>query len=247
MNSIGHTQFILTPISNILRDTTLSCASLRDGIESQPLASYIMQTVFLRMTGASEQKLKCICWEIASFDYEFRYELLKSPLGECSSYKDKKDIFNNICKCLKRYDVSVELENTEKDVIIEQATVELAKKLEKSFFSSWFEKDLLEYKILIKTACIKRSHFCVPGSKSGITLLENILSAYYTDNVYRQRNRYAHNLTSYQTNIPTFTQLLKSETSKNNHFRMFSLLILLDGIFMKYFEKFLNLQKDHSY
>lgn len=247
MNTIGHSQFILSPISNIIRDTANACVSLGDGIESQPLASYIMQTTFLRMTGASEQKLKCICWEIASFDYEFRYELLKSPLGECSSYDDKKKIFSNICKCLRRYETSIELEDIEKDSIIGQATVELERNLDNSDFSNWFERDVLEYKAIRTAEVIKRNHFCVPGSNDSFTFLEKILHEYYTDYVYRQRNRYAHNLTSYQLNIPTFTQFQKFDTSKNNHFRMFSLLILLDEIFMKYYGKFLSIRNEHSY
>lgn len=247
MNSTGHTQFILTPISNIIRDTAIACASLGSGIESQPLASYIMQTTFLRMTGASEQKLKCICWEIASFDYEFRYELLKDPLGECSSYEDKKAIFGNIRKFLRRKDTSEELEDADKDAIINEATIDLQKILENSNFSHLFERDLLEFKSILKTQGIGRNHFCIKGAKGGMTMLENVLQDYYKDYVYRQRNRYAHNLTSYQLNAPTFTQLQKFDTAKCNHFRMISLLILFDGIFMKYFEKVLEIRREHSY
>ncbi len=238
MNTTGHTQFIMTPISNIIRDTTLACASLGNGIESQPLASYIMQTTFLRLTGASEQKMKCIGWEIASFDYDFRYEMFRKPLGECSSYDDKKDLFRDIYNFLQKYNETVELTDTEKDGIIKMATIELDKILTNSNFSNWFEKELVEYNDIRKNTSIEQKHFCVKGSKGGMTLLENILMDYYKNYVYRQRNRYAHNLTSYQLNIPTFSQLLKSDATQNNHFRMFSLLILLDGIFMKYYEKF---------
>lgn len=88
MRSNQHQQFIQTPILDILRDTVTSCRAIGDGIEVHPLCEYIMQTTFLNMTGASEQKLKCICWEMATNDYEYRYELLRSPIGECSNYKD---------------------------------------------------------------------------------------------------------------------------------------------------------------
>ncbi len=246
MNTTGHTQFIMTPISNIIRDTTLACASLGNGIESQPLASYIMQTTFLRLTGASEQKLKCISWEIASFDYDFRYEMLKKPLGECSSYDDKKDLLRDICNFLQKYNEAVELTDAEKDSIIEMATIALDRILENSNFSNWFEKEIFEYHKIIKTLKYKREYFCIK-SKDNVKLFENILQDYYKNYIYRQRNRYAHNLTSYQLNIPTFSQLLKSDATQNNHFRMFSLLILLDGIFMKYYEKFLNVKCVHSY
>jgi len=146
---------------------------------------------------------------------------------------------------LQRYDEAIGLTDIEKDGIIEMATIGLDNILDNSNISNWFEKELFEYNLNKNTNGINRTSFC--NGTDSISLLENSHRDYYVNYVYRCRNRYAHNLTSYQLNIPTFSQLLKDELSLSNHFRMFSFLILLDGIFMKYFEKFLNIRYAHSY
>lgn len=242
----GHSHFITTPISAIISETGRACMSLGDGIEIFPLASYIMQTTFLRLTGASEQKIKCICWEVASFDYEFRYEMFRTPLGECSSHKDKNDIFKNICQSLKRHDKSVEFSDAEKDGIIKMATENLLLELKSSPLSAIYQREYLEFQKYIKTNPIKKTLFC-NDNKGKISFIESDLKDYYDEYVYRQRNRYAHNLTSYQMNLPTFSRLAKSERDSCNHFRMISTLILIDGIFMTLFEKFMAIKAYHSY
>lgn len=247
MKTTSHSQFILTPISAIIEDTNRACISLGNGIEIHPMASYIMQTTFLRMTGASEQKLKCICWEIATFDYEFRYEMFQTPLGECSNYKDKNSVFSHICKSLKRHDVSLLFDDAAKLSLIKDATKGLKKYLETSPLSIIFEKEFVEFKDYCSSNPIKKTFFCNINRDKNISFLESDLKDYYDDYVYRQRNRYAHNLTSYQMNVPSFSQLVKTESEKNNHFRMMSLLILIDGIFIKLFEKFQDMKSLHSY
>lgn len=249
MNSIGHSQFIMTPISTIIKETNVACRSLGSGIEIHPMGSYIMQTTFLRMTGASEQKLKCICWEIASFDYEFRYEMLRDQIGECSSYTDKKKIFKSICESLKRYGESPKFSDTDKDSIIRKSYSGLSSILGTSPQALIFEKEFMAFKDYSESIKLsdERKTFCNVDKKDNIQFLEEKLKVYYTDYVYRQRNRYAHNLTSYQINVPTLTQLRNNNSKENNHFRMFSLLIMMDEIFMKLFEKFEAMKSKHSY
>lgn len=50
-------KFILTPVLNILEETRTACCGIGNGIETQSLCEYVMQTTFLKMTGASEQNL----------------------------------------------------------------------------------------------------------------------------------------------------------------------------------------------
>ena len=61
MFSEVHTDFILTPLMEVLKDGVDACTSMPVGIENGALGEYFMQSLFLRMTGAQEQKLKCIC------------------------------------------------------------------------------------------------------------------------------------------------------------------------------------------
>lgn len=85
-----HTSFILEPLENILKKGITPGTAIDDGINAFPIGEYFMQSLFLRMTGAQEQKMKCICWELATNNYQYRYEFLKNKsYGECSSYKDK--------------------------------------------------------------------------------------------------------------------------------------------------------------
>lgn len=246
MNAVGHSKFIVTPISTIIGDTNRACSSLGTGIEIHPLASYIMQTTFLRMTGASEQKLKCICWEIASFDYEFRYEMLRSPLGECSSYEDKNKILGKICKSLERFDNPPEFSDAEKDAIINHASTNLLHILRSSSLSLIFDKEFKEFENYCSVFPITRTMF-FNRNRDAFSLLESSLKSFYSDFIYRQRNRYAHNLTSYQFNLPTFTQLLNTRSEDKNHFRMIAVLILIDHIFIGLFNKFLEVRNFHSY
>ena len=37
-----------------------------------------MQSIFMKMTGAQEQKMKCICWEIATIDFDLRRDIYLS-------------------------------------------------------------------------------------------------------------------------------------------------------------------------
>lgn len=106
MQSSIHSKFILTPIIDILQDAVNACAGIGNGVETQPLGEYVLQTTFLKMTGASEQKLKCICWEMATNDYDYRYRYLKKNYGECSSYGDKSSIYKDIIERIGKIDSS---------------------------------------------------------------------------------------------------------------------------------------------
>ena len=107
MFSDVHTEFILTPLMEILSDGVNACAPLPVGIENSALGEYFLQSLFLRMTGAQEQKMKCICWVLATNDYRYRYEFLNiKKYGECSAYSDKKDIYKDISSLIHGLDNS---------------------------------------------------------------------------------------------------------------------------------------------
>ena len=90
-----HKTFICDPIFRILQDCIFSTKTSGAGIQTYPLCDYVMQTTFLKMTGASEQKMKCILWELATYDFEFRYKYLgEKNYGEMSRLDDKKKYSN---------------------------------------------------------------------------------------------------------------------------------------------------------
>ena len=100
-------KFIETPVSSILREAVVAGRAIGDGIETYPVNDYLLHSVFLRMTGAQEQKLKCIVWELASNDYEYRYlRYGRKPYGECSCYDEKNGIYKDLKEQISRLDPS---------------------------------------------------------------------------------------------------------------------------------------------
>lgn len=125
-----HTDFILNPLMAVLADGVLACTSLPMGIGNSALGEYFMQSLFLRMTGAQEQKMKCICWVMATNDYRYRYDLLNSKqYGECSEYKHKKGIFEDLYNQIRGYNIFFSPSDILEDVFItKERTTEMRNK-----------------------------------------------------------------------------------------------------------------------
>lgn len=232
-----HSKFIETPIFNILQECVLACNGLDDGIETQPLHEYIMQSVFLKMTGASEQKLKCICWEMATEDYEYRRDYIKNNHGECSSYKDKNDIYNEIIKNIKKYEPSFNASGLidDKAKFLNDLKDKITNLIENSIISKWLEREFAFFKSKNGSGNVKDSQIC---NNNG--LFQSDLKTDFETYVYRHRNRCAHNLISYQENLPTLSTLAAENYKYQNYFYRFYILILLDKIFMKLYAKYLK-------
>ena len=266
-----HYNFITTPIFNILEESVIACRGIGDGIETQTISKYILQTTFLKMTGASEQKLKCICWELATNDYEYRYQYLNKNYGECSNYNDKNAIYNDLIKAIIKLDTSLIKKAGTKGKFI----LELINNLKADDFTGDICKDI---KNLVENSTFSLfdpkgfSYFCskytdfFKGKKFAILkkkkdddfdayLLtsnqgnneESKLKKYFESIVYRHRNRCAHNLTSYQENLPTLFTLSEKDYDYNNYFFRFSLLILIDEIFIKLYKKYIEALENNSY
>lgn len=291
-NSI-HSKFILTPIIGILKDTVNACAGIGNGIETQSLGEYVLQTTFLKMTGASEQKLKCICWEMATNDYDYRYKYLKKNYGECSSYADKCSIYKDIIVMIEKIDPVFRASRLFDDIDISSKVDELIgqkiqetrklqeKKEKKKLTESEFEKlsKGMKAHYAKKGLCEKEKiHFSrvalfesvldklsetigntlvVQWEQHGYNnylqnwktlsswifaegdnLMEKELQDFYNDVVYAHRNRCAHNLASFQTNLPTLKTLEDEKYVFNNYYFRFSVLILLDEIFVRLYKAY---------
>lgn len=291
-NSI-HSKFILTPIIGIINDTVNACAGIGNGIETQSLGEYVLQTAFLKMTGASEQKLKCICWEMATNDYEYRYRYLKKNYGECSSYADKCSIYKDIIDMIQKMDPGfsmsyllddIDISSKEEELIDQKILVtkksqerkknrELTEaefeKLSKGMKAHYSKKGLCEKEkmhfsrvvlfesILDKLSAIIDNTLVALWDQYGYNnyiqnwkalsswsfaegdnLMEKELQDFYTDVVYAHRNRCAHNLVSFQNNLPTLKTLEDARFIYHNYYFRFSILILLDEIFIRLFRTY---------
>lgn len=246
LNNI-HYNFIVTPISRILKDSVNACRGIGCGINTQPLCEYIMQTTFLKMTGASEQKLKCICWEMATYDYEYRYQKLSKPLGECSCYDEKKNIFNDILNIIgnidSNYDFDALFPNSWKKNILNEKKTLITQCVENSVWAIWESKSFQFFKS--NALKITESSFANRirdiNAKTPYALFEKNLKEYYENVVYRHRNRCAHNLRSYQDNLPTLRTLVNPDYEYANYFHMYFVLLLLDTLYITLYKEYVRL------
>jgi hypothetical protein len=236
----NHNEFILSPITDVLTDVVSASAGIGNGIETFPLCDYVMQSVFLKMTGFQEQKMKCVCWELASRDYEYRYEFTKSPLGECSSYSEKQGIYKGLVEQIKKLQSTFDVaKDIDRDDLLATTVSEVKNIFNNTNLSAWAQNNFTEYGKILNE--IEKKHFATDGNslftemKTGTSL-----KTIYKDHLYRHRNRVAHNTQSYQQNLPTLNTLVKEDYKYENYFVWFAVLILIDKLFIELYRKYLN-------
>lgn len=253
-----HADFILTPISSVLKDGVSACRGISGGIENIAVCDYVMQSLFLKMTGFQEQKLKCICWELATDDYEYRFKrFAQKPLGECSCYDEKNTVMNDLIDIIRKHVPDLDLESYIDKKLLKQ---EISSSIESIFcdsvLKSWAAHQYQDYETIyanIHAECFLKKgeksyslfakcENCSMMDKRTITRtcgnLQNL--SYVFDQVYKHRNRCAHNTSSYQQNLPTLKLLSTPEYVYENYFIRFSLLMLIDEIFVCLFRKYLK-------
>ena len=223
-----HDKFILAPMSKILREVVLASAGIGSGIETYPLCDYIMQSVFLKMTGYQEQKMKCIAWEIATNDFEYRRRLLndEDKLGEYSEYKAKNKIYKSLCKQVEGFSPNFKaLEIKER---VKQNSLDLVIDVfGGTNLAVWKNEMFNEFS---RSKVIRDNQYLMETE-----LLESILIEEYKT-LYNQRNRIAHNTVSYQQNLPDFSVLREEKDCSRNYFLWFSILLLIDNIFIEVYK-----------
>lgn len=258
----NHTKFILSPITKILEDVVSASAGIGSGIETFPLCDYIMQSVFIKMTGFQEQKMKCVCWELATNDYEYRYDFTKSPLGECSNYNDKQDIYKDLIEQIKKHSatsISIDIDKTD---LLKNSISDVKDIFYNTNLSIWIQNSFDEYDTIMngmkddcfsnKTSetneksmfincpnCSKYNQKTKPHKCSITSNIKNF-KGIYDDHLYRNRNRIAHNSQSYQQNLPTLKTLVNEDYKYENYFIYFTVLVLIDKIFIALYEKYLT-------
>ena len=172
-----HTSFILSSITDILNDTISASTGVGIGIEAFPLTEYVMQSTFLKMTGFHEQKMKCICWELATDDYEYRYEFTRKPMGEFSNYDDKKKVYQDLLIQIKKYGNYNVANDINRHNILTAARTEIESIFRGTALLSWTQESFVEYESLINV--YQANHFASDDN----TLLAE------TGNVYSLKKR----------------------------------------------------------
>lgn len=233
-----HTDFILSPITDILQEVAYANSGIGGGIETYPLSEYILQAVFLKMTGFQEQKMKCICWDIATNDYEYRYDrYTKKPIGECSSFDEKNSIFMDLLAQIKKCKPNFDLTTIDKSNI-RSATIEhITTVFSNSNLSAWDQRNLFEF--IKDKSILQDNQFLDPKA-----LLQTELQKKYKQ-LFTHRNRCAHNTLSYQENLPTLKTLFDVNYKYDNYFVRFAILILIDKIFINLYNVYLEVLEEN--
>jgi hypothetical protein len=228
-----HDDFILTPLSEIVNEAIISCSGL--GFSGIKLRDYVRHALLLRLTGALEQKCKCISWEIATYDFIYRYENFEknSQLGY-SGYQEKSKLAKYMFE--KIHDV-------EYSSIIQKCFCECKKYFDDSIFPSdfadWFGRDSKS----IADSVVELQKVLVVDTTSGKKMKKTLLrednnqNALY-EKIYRTRNSYAHNTKCYQAEKTSFADLSSLElTFSNNCLAWFFTLLYIDLVFIESYKK----------
>lgn len=224
-------KFVKTEIIEIFKESNnlvnISCT----GIESYPLQEYVLQSTFIKMTGYLEQKIKCICWDIASINYEFRYEILKkwNELGTFSAYEKIKEVYDYLMKLILSFDNSFVIDNS----ISLSAYLEIKQILKNSILNTFEERKYLKFKN--DKTFFENKEFCS-------------FADMYKEYLYRKRNSIAHNTKSYQENLPKLKTLREDENyERSSYYHFFTVLVIYDRIFVNIYEKCINELNENSW
>ncbi len=190
-----HDKFILMPMDTILKNAILATSGIGNGIETYPLCDYIIQSIFLKMTGYQEQKMKCIAWEIATNDFDYRRKLLNNEdkLGEYSTFEAKNKIYKTIYKQIESFDLNFKFKDNvfidDMKKRVKKNSFELVKEVfENTNLMVWNQNS---YSQFLKSKIIEEDQYL----KDGKNLMgEKIKNEY--EELYNQRNRIAHNTLS---------------------------------------------------
>lgn len=145
------TDFISTSVFEILQEGVAAAECIQqEGVDTYPILGYLLQSVFLRMTGYEEQKLRNICWEVATIDLDYRYQMIQGRVsyGEYSSLEDKKKVYDLLREKTRAFGADFALD-TKKVVMLDEVKTEMETVMKDSLISNSFPADYHQYGVLL--------------------------------------------------------------------------------------------------
>lgn len=218
-----HKEFILTHLTDLIEQTLRPMDLYKGQVCNYIMKEYVLQTLFMKLTGCMEQKAKCILWDIATYDFEYRREFLREnpKQGEYSKYDSKNFVYG----ALVEYGGMID--DTRKKELLTQLVDFKKKILEESILKVWLPRELRNLKI---------KELFATKRWAGSSLLESPLNDEIYEKLYKYRNRCAHNVLSYQGNVMN-PQKIK-EVGDASYATWFTLLVLMDMIYMELYKMF---------
>lgn len=240
-----HSDFIHRPITIELEKVLVVCAGLSDGLASYAVGDYMMQSLLLRMTGFLEQKLRCMCWDFATWNLKYRRRLLKDEdnLGEYSSLKQKNSIYHHIRTYLLDQTKYPHLSDSvllreEKKTVIDNTKNLVKNSLSKSVMKYWNERKFNEF---VKSKSIYNPEYFFTDT----TL--NGLAVKYFDALIDYRNQWAHNTTSQLEHTPVLSELNPEYEKYKNPYIWITLMIIMDQFYIMLYDKYRLIVDGRSY
>lgn len=245
-----HQQFILTPITTVLNDAIVASYGIGKGIETHSLSLYIIEALFLKMTGFQEQKFKAIAWEMATNDLDYRNTLLshEDNLGDYSTYRAKNAIFQRFQEVICRIKQDFDLTDWVNDHKLRNRTLEDIQSLFwKTNLAIWHEKQF--------------QYFCQAGQD--IFSLDQLLPAKEAhqatyqllgqglqnqhQTLHQHRTHLVANAIAYQEKSPSLESLHDKSEETRNYFIWFALLLLIDYLLISIYQGYQTTLEENSY
>jgi hypothetical protein len=239
--------FIKRPLTNILEKVSWEISCLDAGFTTIYVLRHILDSTFLQITGALEQKVKYIYWELGNNSCELKDEIL-TGWDRIKTYS-RRDGKNKVLKI-----VGKEITRLGKKVDITQKNywTDVEKNIkyfyENGKLTEYYKKEYEEYKDfnlgdLAENENSKNDEhnniylFKNTDNKNTNNNNKNILDDFY-DKAINYRNRIAHNTKSSLNNLPDFTTLRDENYKYENIFLRFAIMLLADRTFIEVFDQY---------
>lgn len=233
--------FIFSPLSDLLAESADAIRVAEAGMMGYQMADWVMPTVFLRMTGAQEQKLMCIYWDLGSLDLDQRYQRYSGKMGGMSCYDEKFKVCIELLSYIVRNDQNYNpATDIDRQTLMDESKHRVEVICGNSVMKEWYASEYKDFEDA--TVMFNPNELVVWNSekqKCTALLGGQLYSAF--DALYHYRNRCAHNSTSYQMNFPKFQVLSGSYAIYENYFIRFYILILLDMLFVHLYRTVVSL------
>jgi hypothetical protein len=250
-----YSEFIKRPLTEILKKVSWEISCLDAGFTTVYVLGYVLDSAFLQITGALEQKVKCIYWELGNNNYELRYDILKNKIGECSNYEDKNKVFKMIIKEIIKLNKDVEV--NQKDCWNSKINSFMNDFYNNNWhISEFYKKEYDELNNLKIVDFVKNCKYITKdfidkiefAEEIEIPLLNKVASQkqnnkrYLLNIIYNKaieyRNRIAHNTKSTLNSLPDFAILRDENYKYENLFARFAIMLLVDRTFVDIFEQY---------
>lgn len=240
-----HEDFILTSMMSIINEAHIALPTIRDGIETRAVCDYILQALFLKLTGFQEQKMKCIAWELATDNYDYRRGKFKNvSQSECSSIVDKQHIiYEMVRQCKEEAPTYSGPSDAQLTGIISSSKQAILGLFKDTILESWDQRHLDDFERF--SSSFTKDY--VIGSEALFTTITKEIkdgNSSLFNHVYVQRNRCAHNTLSYQQNLPKLERLAEQKFAHDNYCILIFILLVLDQFVVEIYKNYKALTSD---